>query len=59
MFLIIALITLFHWIMSLLWYVFKQVTVDNAYTVDEKVFVKCVYPESKNIRYKKYIYIYI
>jgi len=49
MFLIIALITLFHWIMSFIWYMNKNVSIANAYTADEIQFVRCIYPQSKNI----------
>jgi len=49
MFLIIALITLFHWMMVILWFVFKKISVEKGYTTDNKEFVECKYPHSKNI----------
>jgi len=54
MFLIIILIALFHWIMASWWYHFEVLTVVNAYTSDDKEYVKCQYHISKNIRYKIY-----
>jgi len=51
MFLIIALMTLIHWMMALWWYFFNGVNVKNDYTIDEKEFVKCEYHQSKIIRY--------
>jgi len=49
MFLIIALITLFHCTMAFMWYFFESVTVTNDYTADNKEFVKCEYPKSKKL----------
>ena len=61
MFLIIALITLFHWLVVSWWYFYKRdVMVVNDLTTDFKEFVKCKYPRSKNLRYKdNYIYHYL
>jgi len=50
MFLIIALMTLFHWIMAFSWYSFNAVTIENGYTSDYKEYIKCQYPRSKNLR---------
>jgi len=55
MFLVIALIALFHWIMALLWFIFNRVSEKTNYTVGKKEFIRCQYPISKNLRYKKYI----
>ena len=52
MYLIIISMTLFHWIMALLWFYFKGIRVEDDYTVDEKVYKRCKYHQSKNIRYK-------
>jgi len=49
MFLIIALMTLLHWMMAFWWYIFKGVTVKTDYTIDEKEFIKCEYHQSKII----------
>jgi len=50
MFLIIALITLFHWLMVIWWYILKKnVTVENNYTADNREYVKCKYPSSKHV----------
>jgi len=56
MFLIIALITLVHCMMAFTWYFFKQVTVINDYSTENKEFIRCKYPKSKNLRYKTYSY---
>jgi len=53
MFLTIALMTLFHWMMAYIWYIFKGITVVDDFTSDNKKFVKCKYHQSKNLRYKK------
>jgi len=50
MFLIIGLITLFHWMMAFWWYISKGVTIENGYTSDNKEFIKCKYHQSKNLR---------
>jgi len=55
MFLIIVLMTFFHWMMAFIWYASKKVTVVNDYTVNNKEFVRCRYPDSRHLRYKKYI----
>jgi len=54
MYAIIALMALFHWLMASLWLVFNRLDVVDDFTADNKLFLKCVYPTSKNIRYKKY-----
>ncbi len=41
--------------MAFSWYIFKNVTVVNDYTAEYEVYVKCEYPLTKNIRYKKSI----
>jgi len=51
MFLIIILITLFHWIMAMLWFLFKEVKVENDYTGDFREYQRCHYPLTKNFRY--------
>jgi len=51
MYLIIILITLFHWVVSLLWNIFKRIDTKQYYTVDRKEFLRCNYPISKNLRY--------
>jgi len=49
--LIITLMTLFHWLMILWWYIFKNITVKSNYTTDNKEFKKCEYSKSKIFRY--------
>jgi len=51
MFLVIALMALFHWMMAVCWFIFKKITVVNDYTSENKEFVRCEYPVSKHIRY--------
>ncbi len=53
MYIIIFLITIFHWMMALWWHTFKGVTVVNDYTGNNREFVRCEYSISKHIRYKK------
>jgi len=36
---------------ALFWFIFKGVDVVDDFTPDEKVFLKCEYNASKNIRY--------
>ena len=45
---------LFHWIMAILWLVFKSVNAVKDYTADNKEFIRCEYPLSKHIRYNIY-----
>jgi len=52
MYLIIILMTLFHWLMSLVWFIFKKIDTKKSYTADQREFLRCDYPISKNIRYK-------
>jgi len=59
MFLVIILIALFHWIMALLWIAFKRVSVYTDSTSDKRIFERCKYPISKNLRYKIIIINYI
>jgi len=54
MFLIIVLMTLFHWTMALCWYISNGIKTVNDYTSDDKEFVRCEYPKSKNLRYEIY-----
>jgi len=42
---------LFHLIMAIVWFVFKEVKIVNDHTFDGKEFVRCEYPLSKYIRY--------
>jgi len=49
MYLIIALMTLFHWLIAFLWAMFNKINAVNDYTADNRLFIKCVYPSSKNI----------
>jgi len=56
MFLTIVIITLFHWIMALVWLIFKKVSVGDYHTGKEKLFKRCEYPISKNFRYDINIY---
>jgi len=49
MYLIIISMTLFHWMMALLWFHFRGIKVEDDYTVDEKVYERCKYHQSKNI----------
>jgi len=49
MVLIIALMTLFHWGMALWWYTSNGINTVNDYTSDEKEFIRCEYPKSKNL----------
>jgi len=50
MYLQIVLMTLFHWIMAFLWFIFKGVSEEKGYTADKREFLKCHYPISKNLR---------
>jgi len=52
MYLIITLMTLFHWIMAILWLILKKVSVQIDHTYDGKEFLRCEYPLSKYIRYR-------
>ena len=47
--------TLFHWLMALVWLLSNRITTIDDYTADYKIFKRCHYPISKNLRYKKYI----
>ncbi|KAL6612841.1 7 transmembrane sweet-taste receptor of 3 GCPR-domain-containing protein [Neocallimastix sp. 'constans'] len=49
MFLIIMVITLFHWITAYLWFAFKKVKIISYLTGDYEEYLKCHYPPSKNI----------
>jgi len=49
MFLIIGLMTLFHWLMAFFWYFYKGITVVDDYTSNHRKFVKCEYHQSKNL----------
>jgi len=49
MYIIIIIMTLFHWMMAFLWFISKSVTVENGYTGDNKEFLYCKYPLSKNL----------
>jgi len=51
MYLIIILITLFHWIGSIIWIILKKIDTKTCYSVDQKEFLRCNYPISKNLRY--------
>jgi len=42
--------TIFHWIIALVWFIINEVDVINDYTPDEKEYKRCHYPLSKNIR---------
>jgi len=42
--------TLFHWVIAFWWYIFNKITINDGYTIDNKVFEKCEYPQSKNLR---------
>ena len=42
---------LFHWGIACLWKLFRRITVVNDYTVNNKEFVRCEYPQSKSLRY--------
>jgi len=52
MFLIIGVMALFHWIMSLLWFVCNAVDVKKDYTSQNIEFERCQYPLSKHMRYE-------
>jgi len=54
MYLIIILITLFHWMMAFSWFYFKEVDAKNDHTADYQEFIRCEYPQSKYIRYITY-----
>jgi len=45
----IILMTLFHWIMAFLWFIFNGVSKEKGYTADKKEFLRCHYPVSKNL----------
>ena len=51
MFLIIAVIAIFHWIVALMWFMFNKISIKDGYTTgDKKVFKRCDYHISKNLR---------
>jgi len=49
MYLIIILMTLFHWVMSLGWFIFRKIDTKINNTADQKEFLRCEYPISKNL----------
>ncbi len=57
MLLIIAMMTLFNWVIAMWWYIFNKVTVKNDYTANKREFIRCEYHPSKIIRYNIYIII--
>ncbi|ORX76364.1 hypothetical protein BCR32DRAFT_271328 [Anaeromyces robustus] len=49
MYMTIILITLYHWILALLWIVFDTFSLESHLTTDYKEFQKCHYPPTKNL----------
>jgi len=49
MYLIVFLITIFHWITAFLWIIFKRVDVKSHLTKDYKEYQKCGFPVDENI----------
>jgi len=51
MYCIITSITLFHWLMSLIWILLDRIYVKEELTKDNKEFKRCKFPISKNLWY--------